>query len=160
MADAATAWIERYTGRSWQAGAISNEIHTVYQGAVRLGRPVSSVSGITYRTLTPDETPTVLGVDSWELFDVAAGLVLVSLTDDTVVLVSYTPAGTVPADVAHAATMIAASWLHPTLNPSTAGIDQISVGQNDVSVKFSSDARTVPNAALLILSLYRRVVFA
>lgn len=165
MADAATAWTERYTGKSWQtASPISNELHTILGDRVYLShRPVGSVSSVKTRANYADADETTLTSGQYELLDATNGVLLVQgwAVAGTLALVSYTHTQTtVPADVALAATMIAASWLGGSLAPGTNGATEIAVGQNDINVKFSSERGSVPPEALAILSYYRSVVIA
>lgn len=165
MADAATAWIERYTGRSWQvASPVTDEMQQILGDRVYLRqRPVSAVSAVKTRTYYPDLGTTTLDAGQYELLDGTNGVLLIRgwAPAGGLALVTYThTATTVPADVALAATMIAASWLAGSLAPQTTGVDQVSVGQNDVTVKFSADRGDVPAEAMSILKSYRQIVIA
>jgi hypothetical protein len=165
LAAAATAWIDRYTGRSWQqASPVTDELQEIVGDAVWLdNRPVTAVSSVKTRQQFADAGSTTLDASQWELIDAANGKLLIQgFSDaDLLAVVSYThAASSAPDDVELAATMIAAAWLSQALRPSTEGLDSISVGQNDVSVKFSANRGDVPPAALSILNGYRRVVIA
>ncbi len=166
MAEAATLWIERYTGKSWQAATpITNELHIILGDRVYLThRPVVAVSAVKLRQMYADADETTLTSGQYELVDPENGLLLVqgwSTWNGTYALVSYTHTMTsVPADVALAATMIAASWMSGSLAPTTNGLSEISVGQNDVNVKFGERRGDVPNEALSILNGYRSIVIA
>lgn len=160
MADAATAWVERRTGRSWQAAAVADEAHEVIDGAVYLHRAVTAVASVKVRARTVDAIVTTLGTDAWELLDAASGVLLVVAESEVLALVSYTPASTVPADIQLAATMVASSWLQPSLAPQTEGIESASVGQSDAQVKFRAERGAVPAKALEILREYTRLAFA
>lgn len=166
MADAATGWIERHTGKSWQtASPISNELHSIIGDRVYLThRPVAAVSAVKLRQMYADADETTLSVGEYELVDPENGLLLVqgwSTWNGTYALVSYTHTmTTVPADVALAATMIAASWLGGALAPGTNGAESIAVGQNDINIKFSASRSDVPSEARSILKAYRSVVIA
>lgn len=159
MAAAATAYVDRYTGRSWQSDAVTDEQHDVTSGTVYLGRAVASVSTVKLRTSEVGSDSTTLDADEWELLDADAGIVVVSATSGSVALVSYTPQAA-PADVLHAATQIAAAWMGATLRPESAGLESVSVGQSDLSIKFRVDARTVPAEARQILDAHKRIVLA
>lgn len=165
VADAATAWVERHTGRSWQiASPVTDELHEMVGDTVYLNqRPVTAVSAVKTRERYADAATTTLGASEWELLDAANGVLLILgwATAGLLALVTYTHTATAaPDDVELATTMIAAAWLSQTLRPSTQGVDQLSVGQNDVTVKFSADRADVPGEALRILRPYRSIVVA
>lgn len=163
-AQAASDWIDEYKGRSWQDdGTVTDEIQTIVGDRVYLkNRPVTAVSSVKTRTYYPDLGSTTLADDQYELLDGANGLLLIKgwAASDVVALVSYThTATTPPSQIGLAATIIAASWLAPTLAPQTAGLDSVAVGQNDASVKFRKDRGDVPSEALTLLGA-RPVVIA
>lgn len=165
VADAATAWIERYTGKSWQiASPVTDELHQLVGDRVYLNRrPVTAVSAVKTRQDYAGSDPTTLDSGSYELLDADNGVLLILgwARDGVLALVTYTHSMSEPPDdVALAATMIAASWLAPTLAPQTNGLDQISVGQNDVVVRFKKDRGDVPAEARTLLRPYRTVVIA
>lgn len=165
VAQAASDWIDRFCGRSWQDdGSVTDELHALVGNTVYLThRPVTAVSSVKTRSRTADADPTTLDSGAYELLDAADGVLLLSgwTAGDHLALVSYTHSATAaPSDVALAATMIASAWLSQTLRPSTQGLESVSVGQNDVSVKFSASRSDVPAEALSILAGYRRPVIA
>lgn len=168
LAAAATAWIDRYCGRSWQASSpVTDELHELVGDTVYLNnRPVTAVSSVKVRARYADAGVTTLDSGSWELLDAANGVLLIlgwAFGGTTLALVSYTHTATsaaVPDDVALASTMIAASWLSQALRPSTQGVESVAVGQSDVIVKFSASRGEIPAEALSILRAYRRVVIA
>jgi len=165
VADAATLWIERYTGRSWQtASPIANELHTIIGDRVFLShRPVVAVSAVKTRGSYEDATETTLTSDQYELLDATNGVLLLEgwSSGDELALVSYTHTmTTVPADVGLAATMLASAWLSGSVVPGSIGAQSIAVGQNDVAITFGSGRTDVPAEALSILAGYRTVVIA
>ena len=166
LAAAATAWIDRYTGRSWQASSpVTDELHELVGDTVYLThRPVASVTTVKTRERYADAPTTTLDASQWELLDAANGVLLIlgwaGVGRLALVTYTHTAPATLPDDVELAATMIAGAWLSQALRPSTEGLEQISVGQNDVSVKFAASRGDVPPAALSILNGYRRVVIA
>lgn len=163
LADAATAWVDRYTGQSWQVSSpVTDELHDVLGDRVYLDRrPVTAITSVKTRWAYPDSSETTLTAGQYELLDAAAGLLLLQGWGQGLALVTYTHTATAaPDDVALATTMIAASWLNQTLRPSTEGLDSVSVGQNDVTVKFSASRSDVPAEALTILKSYRTVIVA
>lgn len=165
LADAATAWIERYLGRSWQtASPITNELHSIIGDRVYLThRPVVAVSAVKTRGSYEGAAETTLTSGQYELLDAENGVLLIEgwSSGDGLALVSYTHTmTTVPADVGLAATMLAAAWLGGSLAPGTAGAESIAVGQGDIQLKFSASRGNVPQEALSILNGYRTVVVA
>lgn len=165
LAAAATAWIDRYTGRSWQASSpITDELHELVGDTVYLtNRPVTAVTSVKTRERYADAGTTTLDASQWELLDATNGVLLILgwAGAGRLALVTYTHSvSAAPDDVELAATMIAAAWLSQALRPSTEGVEQISVGQNDISVKFAATRGDVPPSALSILNGYRRVVIA
>ncbi len=167
LAAAATAWIDRYTGRSWQASSpITDELHELVGDTVYLNaRPVTAVTSVKTRERFADASTTTLDASQWELLDATNGVLLILgwAGVGRLALVTYTHTATsaaVPDDVELAATMIAAAWLGQALRPNTQGVEQVSVGQNDISVKFAASRGDVPREALSLLAGYRRVVVA
>lgn len=165
LADAATAWVDKYTGRTWRtASPVTDEIHVIVGNAVYLThRPVSAVTSVKTRQDASDAGITTLTTSQWELIDAANGKLLITgwASSDLLALVSYThTVSDPPDDVLLATTMIAASWLQQALRPNTAGVESVSVGQNDISVKFAASRGDVPAEALSILRAYRAVVVA
>lgn len=163
-AEAATAWIEEYKGQSWQtASPITDELHQILGDRVYLThRPVTAVSAVKTREAYSDAGVTTLGTGSWELLDAENGVLLIQgwSSGAHLALVSYTHTMTsVPANVGMAATMIAAALLSQTLRPQTQGLESVSVGQNDVTVKFRADRGDVPKEALSLLGR-RAIVIA
>jgi hypothetical protein len=165
MADAATAWIDRYLGRSWQiASPVTDELHGLVGDTVYLNqRPVAAVSVVKTRAEYADAPSTTLDASQWELLDATNGVlrILGWAGVGALALVTYTHTGiTVPADVGLAATMIASAWLGGSLAPGTNGVESIAVGQNDINLKFSASRSDVPVEALSILNGYRQIVVA
>lgn len=156
-AQAASDWIDQYKGKSWQiASPVTDELHTMVRDRVYLNnRPVAAISSVKTRAETfVGFGWTTLASGQYELLDATNGVLLIqgwSASSQALVQVSYTHTASLPSHIALAATMIAASWLHPTLNPSTNGVESVAVGQNDVNVKYSSTVRDVPPEALTIL---------
>lgn len=164
-AQAASDWIDQYKGRSWQAASpVTDEMHEIAGDRVYLdNRPVASVTAVKTRTYYPDLGTMTLDAGQYELLDAANGLLLIQgwAAKDVLALVSYThtAGASVPSTIAFAATIIAASLLGPTLRPNTSGLESVSVGQNDVSVKFSVDYGAVPSEAMELLGA-RGIVIA
>lgn len=156
-AQAASDWIDEYKGRSWQiASPVTDELHTMTGDRVYLNnRPVAAVSSVKTRAAAfVGFGWTTLATGQYELLDATNGVLLIqgwSASSQALVQASYTHTASVPSQIALAATIIAASLLGPTLRPNTSGLDSVSVGQNDIAVKFSADYGDVPPEALTLL---------
>ena len=156
-AQAASDWIDEHKGKSWQvASPVTDELHTMTGDRVYLNnRPVATVSSVKTRAAAfVGFDWTTLDSSQYELLDATNGVLLIegwSASSDALIKVSYTHTAAVPSQIALAATIIAASLLGPTLRPNTAGLDSVSVGQNDVAVKFSVDYGSVPSEAMALL---------
>jgi hypothetical protein len=156
-AQAASDWIDTYKGRSWQAASpVADELHSIVGDRVYLDHvPVASVTSVkTQAAAFVGFGWTTLDASQYELLDGTNGVLLIagwSASSQALVQVSYTHTASVPSQIAMAATIIAASLLGPTLRPNTSGLDSVSVGQNDVAVKFSVDYGDVPSEALTLL---------
>lgn len=166
-AQAASDRIDQYTGQSWQAvSPVTDELHTMVRDRVYLNRrPIATVTSVKTRAAAfVGFGWTTLDSSQYELLNAQNGVLLIagwSASSDALVQVSYTHTATVPPPViALAATMIAAAWLHATVNAGTAGVSSISVGQNDVAIKYADNARDVPPEALSLLAGFRTVVIA
>lgn len=167
VALAVTVWIDHRTGRSWQAvsGTVADEIQPVVEQTVWLAHPpVTAVSEVELRPKLGAWT--VLDPSAYALVDPAAGkLELPAATNEDEARVDYTTATTAPpADLAYAATVLSAEVLYTALHPESAGVDSIAVGQNDISIRYTSgaDAEKTSGAsmAVRIVDAYRRVVVA
>lgn len=162
LAQAASDWIDRYLGRSWQAASpVTGEVQSVNGDRVYLDhRPVTAITSVETRGDYVGGQYATLAAGQYDLIDATNGVLQLIGYGTYLARVSYTHAGASPPSyVALAARMIAASWLHSALNPSTAGLDSVAVGQADVQVKFSSNVRNVPPEALVVLGS-RGVVIA
>lgn len=167
LAQAASDWIDRYVGKSWQATSpVSDELHTLTRDRAYLShRPVATITSVKTRAAAfVGFGWTTLDASQYELLDGPNGVLLIqgwSASSDGLVQVSYTHTATPPpSPVQLAASMIAASWLSQAMRPNTSGIDSVSVGQNDIAVKFSSSRADVPAEALTLLGGYRSIVIA
>lgn len=163
VAAAVTAFIDRYTGRSWQGvSPVTGELANVLPagsaypsafGVVYLTqRPALAVSAVSLRSAYPLETATAVDVNQFELVDPPNGVLTLSGSygyPGVLAVVDYTYADAVPADITFAATSIASAQMARALavqrgsaaitaHPELAGLESIAVGQNDVSVKLSS----------------------
>lgn len=153
VAQAASDWVDTYKAQSWQGSSpVSNEVQGVIGDTVWLDyRPIVAVTSVETRQPTVGASWTALAAGEYEIADAASGQLRLTGWGNYEARVSYTHAAVPPAHVALATTMIAASLLGPTLRPNTQGIDSVSVGQNDISVKFSADYADVPAEALTLL---------
>ena len=138
LIEAAEAWIEERTGRTWLTGIITSEPH--YGAGPNLylrTTPVTSIQAVTARYSLSDTPDTALVAGTtYEARDLARGWLVLGTTYDRV-LVSYTPAATVPARIQLAASLLVAHWLQPAMNGLMGGVESYSVG--DLSVKLSAE---------------------
>lgn len=137
VAAAVTAFVDRYTGRSWQGTSpISAEVRPVVvpgpadtYGAVArcylAHVPVSTVDAVSLRSSDPNDPTTPLDPATYELVDPAHGVLLVPgygygalgwwYGRAALAVVDYAYADAVPADIELAATMIASGVMQQTL---------------------------------------------
>lgn len=136
VAAAATAFIDRFTGRSWQAASpivaewspiVAKRVdgsEIVTPTVYLLHRPVVAVSGVTLRATAPHQPTQTLTATEYELTDAENGALRLLLTalwqgravsstfpyaDPVVASVDYTWQAAPPADIALAATTIGAA---------------------------------------------------
>ncbi len=167
VADAVTLYVDRYTGRSWQAVSPAvREPHAIvppvpdaaYGPAwVFLDRaPAVAVSAVSIRSTLPHAYETPLDPNQYELVDPEHGTLALSTWyygwySEGVALVDYTYADAVPADIALASTMIGAAEMARQLavqsaasfsaaHPETDGLKSVSIGQNAVAVTYADAA--------------------
>lgn len=164
---AMSAYIDRYTGRSWGVSSpVSNELHTVYGRAVYLkNKPVVAITAVSYRSPAIGATGTALtSGDTYELLDATTGMLMVSAPLGSLLTVSYTHGATsVPADIAHAATLLVAAQLHDATlaDPQFRGVKSYQVGQGDIRLDFDTEAaQGYASGALDMLKLRRSFVMA
>lgn len=137
VAAAVTAFVDRYTGRSWQGTSpISAEVRPVVvpgpadtYGAVArcylAHVPVSTVDAVSLRSSDPNDPTTPLDPATYELVDPAHGVLLVPgygygalgwwYGRAALAVVDYSYADEAPADIALAATMIASGVMQQQL---------------------------------------------
>ena len=166
VAAAITAWIDTRTGRSWQAsGAIADELHQIYGDRVFLNAPpVALVTAVAVHPGSAVGAWTALAASDYELVNAATGLLLLPLGYATCsAQVSYTSTTALPADIQSAADVLAADLLFVTLNPESAGAESVSVGQNDITVRYAGAGGTHSAAvlqAIAAVDAHRRPVLA
>jgi len=167
VADAVTAWIDQRTGRSWQGGgAIADELHLIVTDRVYLNAaPVSAVSSVAVHPGTTHASWTPLGPDDALLFDPIRGVVLLPIGyGGYYAQVSYTSVGDgPPADIETAADVLAADLMQTALNPESAGAESVSVGQNDISVKYAGASGSMSasvKAAVMAVDMHRLPVIS
>jgi len=167
-AQAASDWIDKYLGRSWQGSSpVTDELQTIVGDRVYLNnRPVTAVSAVKTRGDYADADVTTLTSGQYELLDAINGELLIQgwAGAGSLALVTYTHTGvTVPTPVGLAATIIAAAWLAPAMVGVPSGLESIALGQNDINIKFAGHTAgevAVPAEALTLLGGYRTFVVA
>jgi hypothetical protein len=157
---AATEYVDRFTGKTWQGQTITGELQTVpYNGIVRLDRlPVASLTTVTARWLYVGETIISLVANTdYELIDALNGLVLVNRPQGTVLTVTYVTGSTVPADIALAANIIAASYLisAPAASLKPRGIQKLKAGSAEITYDPIDRSMPIPPTAYALLAAYR-----
>lgn len=137
VASAVTAFIDRYTGRTWQTvSPIAAELRPVVvpgpsdtYGAVArcylAHTPVSTVDAVSLRSSDPNDPTTPLDPATYELVDPAAGVLLVPgygygalgwwYGRAALAVVDYSYADEAPADIELAATMIASGVVQQSM---------------------------------------------
>lgn len=161
-AAAVTQWIDDYKGQSWQSAEILSEYHRTplpgpgWQDGGTLylkTRPVVSVEEVRRRPLLVGSTPVVLDATDWELLDGASGVLLVKAQWDDLLCVDYTVSARPPANIGLAATLLAARYLAPLTQPGSHGLESVSVGQGELSVRFAQHVATagIPPEVLTLL---------
>lgn len=167
-AAAITTWIDHRTGRSWQAaGAILDEQQRVQGTTIYLATPpVASVEQIeVFSALSTRLAWEVVDPSRYLLTDPLNGVVTIAggYNGDTVRVDYTTDLTAPPADVAYAATMLAADVMVTTLHPESHGVESISVGQNDLTLRYANAGTTASSSsdlAVRVIDAYRRVVLA
>jgi hypothetical protein len=167
IADAVTAWIDQRTGRSWQGGgAVADELHLIVTDRVYLNAaPVTAVSSVAVHPGTSSGAWLALGADDALLFDPIRGVVLLPIGyGGQYARVSYTSSGDGPPDdIAAAADVLAADLMQVTLNPESAGAESVSVGQNDITVRYAGaggQQSASVQAAILAVDMHRLPVIS
>jgi hypothetical protein len=168
LCDAVTAFIDNTTGRTWQASAspvtaeLANVLptsagwHDYYGVAYLNNRPVTSITALSLRTAYPNVEISSLDTAEYELLDPANGAVSLVVSPwygDPLLLavVDYVFGAVPPADIVYVAKAIASGVMARLLavqavsgqmstRPDLAGVESISVGQNDVSVRMAAGA--------------------
>lgn len=169
VAHAITVWIDHQTGRTWQnSAAVADEINDVVGTSVYLHHaPVASVEtvDVLHENLFPPSWQT-LDPSQYTLTDPERGILqLPGGYSGDAVRVDYTTDQTAPpADLAYAATVLAADAMFVTIHPEAAGVSSIAVGQNDISLKYADagtgGASSAVSLAVRVIAAYRRVVLA
>lgn len=171
---AATDYIDRYVGKSWQGTTISGEVQTVMGPTVRLDRvPVASITSATARPPLVGATPRMLvaGTD-YELIDPLNGVLLVSgygyvdaviSTEGcvgTVLTITYVVGSPAPAAIQQAANIIAAQYLvsAPAASNQARGIQKLKAGSAEITYDPIDTAISIPLPAQALLDAYRPAV--
>lgn len=155
----ATAYIDAYTGRSWQAATVAGEIQQARDGMVSLDqRPVVTVTTVTKRGVYLGATPTTLtSPTGYEIINAAEGQLLVDAVDGDLITVTYTVAATAPDDVALAANIIAASYAvaGSAASGEGRGIHKLEAGSAKLTYDPIDTSVSIPPTAYALLAKYR-----
>lgn len=140
VAAAVTAWIDQRTARSWQQnGAITAELHRITGDRVYLRRaPVAAIASVAIHPGQAVASWTTLDAADYQLFDATTGLLLLPIGySGWYVQADYTSETVPPDDIMAAADALAADLLFGTLNPESAGVESLALGQNDINIKYA-----------------------
>lgn len=155
---AATDFIDKYTGRTWQSTTVTDEIQQAVGGMIRLDRrPIVSVSAVAKRGVYLGASSTTLTSPSgYEVINPVEGQLLVNAVDGEIVTVSYTTTA-VPDDIVLAANVIAASYLisAPAASLQTRGIQKLKAGTAEITYDPIDRSQPVPPTAYALLAAYR-----
>lgn len=163
------AFIDSFTGRTFEASTpITDERHTVYGTEIYLDRaPVSAVSTVKVRHSYVGATLETLALDvGYAVVDLANGLIRLSYfyAYPAEVLVTYTPAITVPLDVTDATVQMVADRMRGQVlsgGDAPDGVKRYQVGGELTVEMFSpADLSAQSITALTTLKLKRRLVIA
>lgn len=165
LLEEAEAWIDHETGTAWLVTSpTTDELH-VYDANSRVvvleHKPVSAITGVKARTYAVDDADETLTADThYELLDAANGVLLLDGVNHGALLkVTYTHTSMpVPFDIRRAATLLAAHWMTPRLNPDRAGLKSYSVG-GELRVDMH-DKQDIPDEVLRIIHGREQVIFA
>jgi hypothetical protein len=160
LIEAAETWLDGEIGRGWLVGAQSEEAHFYPAEYLRLDSwPVTSITTVKARTgMGETETTLTVNVD-YEVIDLAAGIIRIEAPGSYErIRVTYVPNDAVPADIRQAAAELTATWLLPTLNSGSFGLDSYSLP--DLTVKFSRThyQAAAPPLVAQIVARYREPV--
>lgn len=151
LLDAASAWIDQYTGRVYSTTSPATELNTIVGPLMYLkNTPVLTVSSVNVRAMTPGAQNTPLEAGSgYELLDASKGIILFGTQIDIGVYSSlpwlgyiasivYTYTGGVPANIKLATILLAAYKLQYTLNPMSQRIRSLN-DNRAISVTFQDE---------------------
>lgn len=159
---AAETYLDGEMGRAWLVGTQTQEAHFYPATFLHLDYwPIGSVTAVYGRTSLGETEETLTADDDYEVQNLAAGIIrLTSPGSWDRVRVTYVPVDTVPEDVRLAAAELVASWLQPSLQPGSFGIDSYSLP--DLTVKFSRShyQAAAPPLAQRVIDRYRVPVHA
>lgn len=163
LREAASKFVDRYTGRSWVAGTVTGEVQRASRGAdgqgmIRLDRPpVGSVSSVSARSpYLGAASATLLAGSGYELIDAVEGLLYVGVAAGDLVTVTYTTAPVVPDDIKAATTMLVAHWARSATDATGMIFSKIKAGSAELT--YREQAETLPADVKAILDGYRPAV--
>lgn len=122
--DAASAWIDQQTGRTWNPSSPTTEVHPISGTYLYVNRrPIASVSQVRIRpSYVGASWTTITASVGYEVVDAAKGLIklgtnigLLGVYDT--VEVTYTHTASVPSNIKLVAILLAAYKLNASLNP-------------------------------------------
>lgn len=162
LIERAEKFVDEETNRGWLMGELEGERFYNPPPHIFLRyAPIESIEAITGRTgLGEDEVELTEDVD-YELMDLEAGhIYLVTPGSYDRVLVDYTPATAVPADITQATVELVATWMQGNLQPGSYGLDSIQLPDYTVRFARSHVQEAAPPTVQQVLDRYRFRVHA
>jgi hypothetical protein len=177
LIEAAEAFIDQQTGRSWLATSPTTaELHQPDGPVVYLKhRPVAAISSVSVRPLVVGGTDTVLVANTdYELIDATNGVLLINsllgVTGDIVrstlargslLKVTYTTVTPVPANVQRLTTELVANWLTRRIGGSNmAGVKSFKMPDFSIDYTDAGSSFSVPDDLMRRINALERVMFA
>jgi hypothetical protein len=161
LIEAAEVAFDGETNRAWLTGAVTDETHWWPRKMVFLRYPPVATLGTVKarpRTMTGLADEVLVADDDYEVIDLATGLIAIEepfLYDR--VKVSYTPVATVPADIRQALVEWVAAQMLPSLNPSTYGVERITLPDYGVQFSRAVTQGVMPPSVQAVAERYRFV---
>lgn len=135
LLEAASKYVDRYTGKTWVAGTVAGEVQRAYRGTggemqIILDRPpVAGISSVTARSpYLGAASAVLLNGSGYELIDASTGLLFVATAHGDLVTVTYASAPTVPDDIKAATAMLAVHWARTAQDPTALTLAKLEAG--------------------------------
>ena len=158
LLEAASDFVDRYTGRTWVAGTVTGEVRTIRLGEIRTTRhPVTGVTSLAVRAPVVGAASTVLVAGStYDVLDAAIGRIAVLAVDGSLVTISYTTGPIVPDDIKAVTAMLAGHWSRGAVDNSGSIFSKIKAGSAELTYREQTDV--MPRDIKAILDGYRAAI--